>query len=67
MKRPVGQTGMSAYERQIQQNIEERKKIFEMLELGNAKSKLADVLVKSASKENKVHASSRGFKRKKEE
>ena len=56
---------ISDYEKQVQQNIEERKKIFEMLKLGDAKEELAHVLM--ASKENQPKASGRGFKRKKEE
>ena len=34
--------GLSEYELQIQRNIEERKKIFQMLNLGDAKKELAE-------------------------
>lgn len=36
--------GISEYELQIQKNIEERKKLFEMLNFGGAKQELLDVL-----------------------
>jgi hypothetical protein len=37
---------MSEYELKIQKNIEERKKMFEMLQLNSAKQALVDVTVK---------------------
>ena len=38
--------GLSEYELMIQKNIEERKKVFEMLKLGEAKKDLKDVMAK---------------------
>jgi hypothetical protein len=37
---------ISVYELEIQKNIEERKKMFEMLQLNSAKQALVDVTVK---------------------
>jgi hypothetical protein len=37
---------ISEYELEIQKNIEERKKMFEMLQLNSAKQALVDVTVK---------------------
>jgi hypothetical protein len=36
--------GISEYELQVQKNIEERKKLFEMLNFGDAKQELLDVI-----------------------
>lgn len=48
-EKPKKKNGMSEYELMIQRNIEERKKLFEMLQLGDAKRDLNDVLAKPAT------------------
>ena len=56
--------GMSEYERQILQNIEDRKKMFEMLKLDEAKNDLANILKParaSSPQKNGRPKNSRGF------
>lgn len=52
---------MSEYELQIQRNIEERKKMFEMLQLNNAKQELVDVLAKSCKQKFKMDNDLKGY------
>ena len=56
---------MSEYERKVQQNIEDRKKMFDMLRLGEAKEKFAEIV--NPKKVETSKASQRGFKRKAKE
>ena len=56
--------GLSEYEKQILQNIEERKKMFELL-VGDAKKSFMEVVPQRAKEDKK--ANQRGLKRKTEE